>query len=449
MSEHIRLPLAHATRLFAATCAVCLLLIVSGATAHTAAQGVDRIERERALQMLSLIKGDVKKNYYDPQLRGIDIEARFKTAEEKIKQAQSLGQIFGIIAQALMEFEDSHLYFIPPARPVRVQYGWTMQMIGDKCFVTAVRPGSDAAAQGLKAGDELVAIEGFRPSRKEFWKMNYYYNALSPRPGLRVLARAPDAAEPRQLDIKARVKQEKRVINLNSTIDVNDLIRKSEDSGSTHRFRTIGSTGIWQMPGFNLEPGQVDRVMEQHLRNKATIIFDLRGNGGGYEVTLQRVLGYMFDHDIKVADLKGRKELKPLMAKTVGSNVFKGKVIVLIDSESGSSAELFARMMQLEKRGIVIGDQSAGAVMRARAFDHELGTQNLIGFAVSVTDADAVMSDGKSLERVGVTPDEKILPTAADLAASRDPVLARALALAGSPMSAEQAGRLFPVEWKD
>jgi len=58
------------------------------------------------------------------------------------------------------------------------------------------------------------------------------------------------------------------------------------------------------------------------------------------------------------------------------------------------------------------------------------------------------MKDGKSLEHVGVVPDELLLPTAADLAAGRDPVLARAITLLGGSLDAAAAGKLFPVEWK-
>jgi hypothetical protein len=61
--------------------------------------------------MLKAVRDDIKKNYYDPQFRGIDLEARTTFAEERIKQAKTNAEIFGVIAQFLLEFKDSHTLF--------------------------------------------------------------------------------------------------------------------------------------------------------------------------------------------------------------------------------------------------------------------------------------------------------------------------------------------------
>ncbi|MDT7542724.1 MAG: hypothetical protein QOE33_2628 [Acidobacteriota bacterium] len=137
-----------------------------------------------------------------------------------------------------------------------------------------------------------------------------------------------------------------------------------------------------------------------------------------------------------------------LVAKTRGSKAFTGKLVVLVDSESGSAAEVLARIVQLEKRGTVIGDRTAGAVMRGRSFDHQSGATLIFYYGSSVSDADLLLPDGHSLEHSGVTPDELMLPRASDLASQSDPVLARAAQLIGLSISPEKAGTMFPVEWR-
>ncbi len=433
-------------RVFVTIAALCLAF--SALTAH-AQQAPSSFEKERGRMMLAAVKDDVKKNYYDPNFHGLDIEARFKSADEKIKSAQSLGQIFGIIGQFLVELEDSHTFFLPPGRANRTEYGWQMQSIGDKVYVTAVKPGSDAEAKGVKEGDEVYSIDGFAPLRDNLWKINYMYRALRPRPGMRLVIIKPDGKE-QELDVLAKIQQGKKVTDLTSD-DIWNLIRESESESRLHRHRylEIGEdVFVWKMPAFDMLKSEVDAFAGK-FRNKKALILDLRGNGGGYEETLLRLLGNVLDHDVKVGDSKRRKESKEVIAKTRGgTDVFTGKMVVLIDSDSGSAAEIFARVMQLEKRATVIGDRSAGAVMEARHHDHQVGVDVVAFYGVSVTEADLIMTDGKSLEHVGVTPDEAKLPKAVDLAAKRDPVLAYAASLLGVTITPEKAGTLFPLEWR-
>lgn len=401
--------------------------------------------------MLVTIKDDIKKNYYDPKFRGMDLDARFREADEKIKQANSIGEILGIIAEVLLEFNDSHTFFEPPSITARIEHGWQMQMVGDKCYVVAVQPGSDAEAKGLRPGDRVLALEGYRFDRSNLWKLQYTIYLLSPRPSLKVIVEQRDGKQ-REFTIAAKVHQGKSIIDLRIGVasDRMTLVREAQTEARlhAHRYYEVGADFfVWKMPEFNLEARQLDEMMDK-VRKRKALILDLRGNTGGAEETLLRLVGYFFDHDVKIGDLKRRKETKPLLAKTAGDRVFKGELVVLVDSDSSSAAELFARVMQLEKRGRVIGDRTAGAVMRSRDYEHHIGITLVFYYGTSVTDADILMSDGQSLERVGVTPDETRLPTPSDLAAQRDPVLAHAASLVGLNIGPEKAGSLFPVQWR-
>jgi C-terminal processing protease CtpA/Prc len=403
-------------------------------------------ERERHVIILRSIKEDIKKNYYDPQFHGIDLDAQFKNAEQAIQQATSIGKMSGIIAQTLVNFDDSHLFFVPPGKVNKTRYGFDMQMVGDACYVTRVNEKSDAFKKGLRVGDQIMDIEKFTPTRKDLWLMNYYFRALRPQPVIELGIRKPDGKQS-IMQIEAIIASGKQIVNLaDSTIDINNYIRESEDAYTESRRQFIYDQEkqfmIWQMPSFSLTPADIDSIMDK-AKDKDALIIDLRNNGGGRVDTLKRMIGWFFEQDVKIGDEKTRKETKEMIAKSKGKDCYKGKVVVLVDSESGSAAEIFAKVIQLQKRGEILGDVSAGAVMESRYFPHQQGLDVVIFYGASVTIADLIMTDGKSLEKTGVVPDEKILPTAQDLADNRDPVLSKAIKNLGFEMTAEQAGSLF------
>ena len=416
--------------------AFALLVLVFGPSfAH--AQGLDRFDRDSALSMLNAAKDDLKKNYFDPGLHGIDIETRFKDAEARLKEATTRDQLIITIAQTMLDFNDSHTYFVPPSRAAEVDYGWQMQMVGNQAFVTDVKSGSDAEAKGLKRGDLILSVDGHPPSRDNMWKMFYRYYSLMPASSIRLVVHTDGEPKARELDVAAKITRGGKVVPW--------WLLYSRGRSQKDWTQALGDVFIWQMSNFEYDDEHIDIAMGKASKFKSLII-DLRGNGGGYTDSLARLTGHFFDHDLKVADMKGRKELKPILAKTRGANTYKGQLIVLIDSQSASAAEVFARIIQLEKRGTVIGDRSQGAVMASRYYDHQTGVGNVLYFGNSVTIADLIMPDGNSLERTGVTPDETLLPTAADLAAQRDPVLSRAAKIAGVELDPVKAGSLFPKE---
>ena len=426
-----------------------LVFIIVLGCVHPVLSQISSSDRDRGIIMLKAVRDDIRKNYYDPAFRGIDLDARTKLAEEKIKQAKSNGEMFGIIAQMLLEFNDSHTIFLPPPRTARIEYGWQMQTFGDDCFVIAVKPKSDAEAKGLKPGDKVLKIDGIAPNRSNLWVYNYLYNALSPRPVVNIEVQSPDE-QPRQLQLNAKIQPGKKVFDLTDTIDLNAYWRDLEDEARMNDHRAIEVSKdivIWRMPQFDLTTDAVDERVDK-IKKYKTLILDLRRNGGGAVETLQRLVGNLFDRDITIGNMKLRKESKPMLAKTRGDSGYKGQVFVLVDSESGSASEVLARVVQLEKRGTVLGDRTYGKVMRSRLYPHQIGLETVIFYGVSVTDADIIMGDGKSLEGTGVSPDEVLLPTAEDLRSQKDPVLARAVAIAGGTLDPVEAGKMFPFKWK-
>ena len=404
-------------------------------------KSLSKKDRDRGLDMLKTVKDDLKEFYYDPNIRGMDLDARFKVAEDRVRQANSNGEIFSIIAGLLVELNDSHTYFIPPVRMTKVDYGWRMQMIGDKCYVVDVVAGSDAERKGMKAGDEVWSIDGFEPTRENLWKIKYSYYVLRPRQGMRVVLQDPEGRQ-RELAVMAKFDPQTPVLFWEKKK------KKDEEAEPPPFYEPGGGVIIWKMASFAVPEKEVDEALKR-VRPFKSLVLDLRGNGGGYEKTLLRMLGYFFDRDVKLGDIRRRRGTRQLVAKSQGGRAFAGRLVVLVDSNSASAAELFARTIQLEKRGTILGDRSSGKVMRSMLHGEaaERGTFDyftFVPFAVSVTDADITMSDGKGLEGEGVAPDELVLPTHDDLARGLDPVLSRAAALAGTSLDPRQAGALFP-----
>jgi carboxyl-terminal processing protease len=434
---------AHAAKLLA----VLALLAAPGWSQQPQISG---LERGRALEMLQVISADLKKHYYDPKFHGVDLDAKVAEAKQQIEKVNSFNMAMSQVAAVLDSLNDSHTFFLPPQHAYRRSLGIQYQMIGNRCFITQVRPKSDADTKGVKPGDEVLSVNGFAVNRDDLWKMQYAFNVLRPQPGLRLGLQDPSGAQ-RQIEVMAKIRETKRLTDLTGTDgggDFWDMIREAQNEDHLTRARSVeygDQLMVLKVPEFHFSSVEVDAMLSK-ARKRQNLIVDLRGNPGGAIDSLKSLLGGLFDKEVKIGDRLGRKETKPEVAKPL-HGPFTGKVVVLVDARSASAAELFARIIQLEKRGIVMGDKTAGAVMESRHYDERSGTDTVVFYGASITEWDVVMTDGKSLEHVGVTPDELLLPSANALANARDPVLAHAAQTLGVTISPEEAGKAFPYEW--
>lgn len=423
------------------------MLALLALAARSPAQEATRRDRDRADIMLRTIHDDIRRHYYDTTYAGLDLPAHFDAARRRLEGARTNSELFAILAQALFALEDSHTILWPPSRAVEVKYGWGLNVIGDSCYVIAVEAGSDAARQRVRVGDQVLAVDGYRPARRDFWKLHYVMAALSPRSEVAFRLKSPDGTV-RDVRVQSRVRELRRQIDLTGSdggADFWELYRRWEDDvvRSRDEFVTVGdSTLVWRMPTFVVDNDAIDNGIGRARRHR-NMVLDLRGNGGGYTRALSRMVGRILGRETTIGILHRRRDLDTMLAKP-HSDPFTGRLVVLVDSRSASASELFARMMQLEHRGTVVGDRTAGAVMQSRGYQHEAGDAAVTAFYyMSVTDADVIMSDGRSLEREGVTPDSLLLPSATDLAQRRDPVLAAALRMLGQNVDAARAGALL------
>ena len=131
-------------------------------------------------EMLRGAHEDVKKYYYDATLQGLDWDARYRQYTAQVGKARNLGEGFRIVAAFLGGLKDSHTYFWPPERANRYETGYRMALVGDDCFITQIRPGTDAASK-LHIGDQVVTFDGFNVNRDDFHDLRYYFTVLAPQ----------------------------------------------------------------------------------------------------------------------------------------------------------------------------------------------------------------------------------------------------------------------------
>jgi len=134
--------------------------------------------------------------------------------------------------------------------------------------------------------------------------------------------------------------------------------------------------------------------------------------GGGFFDASHPVLGYQVDRQRRQTPLEIPQPLNILR---------DAALVVLVDRDSASGAEILAAALQEAKVATLVGSKTAGNV--AVATEITLPDQSVL----QVTEQRFVSPAGAQLDGVGVTPDVEVEMTGEDLENDRDPQLGKAL----------------------
>lgn len=411
-------------------CVASLILFILFFGTDCLAQGTLKSNRDLMRGIAEGVHDIVKKNFYDPSLKGIDWDKELHDTQKKIDTCNSPGEMLAAIYFMVRKMDDSHTRFLPPWQTMQPRFGFQVKPFGETVRVYKIKEKGPAEKAGLLVGDTVLAIEGVVADRKHYWETLYYYRFIQP---VGVLVLDIDRNGKRQhLEIPADVHIRQAMEEVQDFSKVFDFIRAGETDYAENPFESATVEGIGYVKLRNFITSQVlrpkwrtlDDMAERELwkvKGSRALIIDVRGTPGGEIGDLQRFAGYLEKSETELFTENGRGKTQKITAKPRQPSFSDVPIAVLVDSESASASEVLARHLQLTGRAVIIGDKTAGEVAGSEVFRQHIGTEAAVFYGAQTTVAHAVFPDGKDIEKIGVTPDLMCIPEAADLVAKRDP----------------------------
>ena len=142
------------------------------------------VERGQMKSILSVVAKDLEKNFYDSGMKGLDWKALTEQTKEKIDKAQSVTEMMRAIFIFVEKLGDSHTRFLPPGRNVSYKFGFNAEPIGDEIRIYEVKEKGAAETAGLKVGDRILSVNGFRTERGMYDLMMWDFKVIRNLPAL-------------------------------------------------------------------------------------------------------------------------------------------------------------------------------------------------------------------------------------------------------------------------
>jgi carboxyl-terminal processing protease len=393
----------------------------------------DRLTAKDRKEVFEKVWKEIHDHYYDASYNGVDWNEVHRRYAPLVDSATRDHEFYALMSQMTSELHDAHTRFSSPEqwknfrRQQGVTVGFTVDELDGKTVVTSVVPGTEAAHAGIEPGMIILRVDGTAvteriaeiqkrrlPSSSERATRWFIYN--------RMLAGPADGS------VKVELQRAD-----GSVIEVN--VRRQVYSEAPEVITHVLPSGnvYIRFDGFQHPITKEFREALQRFRDAPGLIVDLRRNGGGDLGVLLPIAGYFFGKKTLFAKDSTRTG-KPLSSYVglfklplqlyvgrAGEQIYSGPVVILVDSHSASSSEVFAAGMQDTMRAKVIGSQSCGCVLGIAKPRVMKG-----GGVLEMSEVLWFSPKGRKLEGTGIIPDLLVAPTMFDLQRGRDAVLAAA-----------------------
>lgn len=259
-----------------------------------------------------------------------------------------------------------------------------------KILIETPIEGQPADSSGIKAGDEIVEVDGRRVTGMPLTKV---VNMIKGKQGTVVLLKIRRQGVARDLEMSI-VRQHIEVRNVQWR-----LLKDHPDIGY------LKLTGFVEGTSEKMDDAIHDLITKSRGGRLRGLIIDLRSNPGG-----------LLDESVKIADAfleSGRivavnRPTDDDETYDAGPGMWEFPLVVLVNSNSASASEILASAVQDNGRGLVIGDRTFG----------KASVQTLVppyprmDYLVKVTIARYYSPSGRTIQVTGVVPDVDTPPEA-------------------------------------
>jgi carboxyl-terminal processing protease len=258
---------------------------------------------------------------------------------------------------AMLENLDPYTEYIPESeienyklKYVSTQFGGigaSTVFIEGKLFVSDISEGYPANKQDLKAGDQVVKINGVDVKGKE-------------RSQITQMLRGPRGAAVNLLVIR-----DGAVIN-------KSLVREEIKLPNVPFAAILGDHIAYiRLDKFLENSAQEvkDAALTLSKQQPKGIVLDLRYNGGGILQEAVKIVNLFVDRDVLIVSQRGRNREKTINYRTLNQALFPQiPLVVLIGSSSASASEIVAGSLQDLDRAVIVGQRSYGKGLVQQTF---------------------------------------------------------------------------------